>query len=132
MVSNIASDLLITPVSSASQQILVNGVSTEVFTSVTLRIKRSAPTVLTPAAGSVTSDTTPTYSGRTEAGFSVAIIVDGVKVGTTQATAEGTWSFTPTKALARGTHTVKAWATDAAGNKGNSFAPQSFTVATSG
>ncbi|WP_249351190.1 Ig-like domain-containing protein [Corallococcus exiguus] len=132
IVSNIASDLLITPVSYASQQILVNGVSTEVFTSVTLRIKRSAPTVLTPAAGSVTSDTTPTYSGKTEAGFSVAIIVDGVKVGTTKATAEGAWSFTPTKALARGTHTVKAWATDAAGNKGNSFAPQTFTVAASG
>ncbi|WP_244237032.1 Ig-like domain-containing protein [Corallococcus llansteffanensis] len=132
IVGNIASDLLITPVHYESHQILVNGTSTEVFTAITLRIKRSAPTVLTPAAGSVTSDTTPTYSGRTEAGFSVAIIVDGVKVGTTKATAEGTWSFTPTKALALGAHTVKAWATDAAGNNSPSFAPQAFTVATSG
>ncbi|MCY1031616.1 Ig-like domain-containing protein [Corallococcus sp. BB11-1] len=132
VVSNIASDLLITPVRYESHQVMVNGTSTEVFTSVTLRIKRSPPTVLTPAAGSVTSDTTPTYSGRTEAGFSVAIIVDGVKVGTTKATAGGTWSFTPTKALTLGVHTVKAWATDAAGNNSPNFAPQSFTVATSG
>ncbi|WP_158619938.1 Ig-like domain-containing protein [Corallococcus sicarius] len=132
VVGNIASDLLITPVHYESHQIQVNGTSTEVFTAITLRIKRSAPTVLTPAAGSVTSDTTPTYSGRTEAGFSVTIIVDGVKVGTTKATAEGTWSFTPTKALALGVHTVKAWATDAAGNNSPHLPARSFTVATSG
>ena len=132
IVRNIASDLIITPVSYASHQILVNGTSTEVFTAITLRIKRSVPTVLTPEAGSVTRDTTPTYSGKAEAGFSVAIMVDDVKVGTTKATVDGTWSFTPTKALALRAHTVTAWVTDAAGNKSTRSPVQSFTVATSG
>jgi len=74
-----------------------------------------AVTVTTPAEGSSTNDSTPTYSGTVEAGATVVITVDGVVLG--NATVTGTtWTFTPTVPLAEGPHTVTATATDAAGN----------------
>ncbi|WP_050791952.1 Ig-like domain-containing protein [Stigmatella aurantiaca] len=75
-----------------------------------------APVVTTPANGAVLTDTTPTYSGTAEAGVTVTVIVDGVPIGTTPASASGAWSFTPTAPLLDGSHSVKATATDAVGN----------------
>ncbi|QHS58617.1 Ig-like domain-containing protein [Chitinophaga agri] len=63
-----------------------------------------------------TNDNTPDVTGTAEANSTVTIIVDGVAVGTTTATAGGTYSFTLPVALADGSHTVNATATDAAGN----------------
>ncbi|ADO70145.1 adventurous gliding motility protein AgmC [Stigmatella aurantiaca] len=88
----------------------------------------AAPVVLTPANGSTTQDTTPTYSGTAEAGSTVTVIVDGVPVGTATANTSGAWSFTPTVPLADGTHTVKATATDAAGNLSPESNTNTFTV----
>jgi MYXO-CTERM domain-containing protein len=90
----------------------------------------AAPVVQTPANGSTTNDNTPAYSGTAEANSTVTVIVDGVSIGTTIATAAGTWTFTPTVALADGPHTVRATATDAAGNTGPSSATNTFTVDT--
>jgi len=90
----------------------------------------AAPVVLAPADGSVTSDNTPTYSGTAEAGSTVNIFVDGASVGTTTANAAGAWSFTPTTALADGQHTVRATATDAAGNTSANSNTNTFTVDT--
>ncbi len=89
-----------------------------------------APVVVTPANGSVTSDNTPTYSGTAEPGVTVTVIVDGVSVGTTTATAGGTWSFTPAAPLADGPHTVKATAMDVAGNTSADSNTNSFIVDT--
>jgi uncharacterized protein (TIGR03382 family) len=90
----------------------------------------AAPVVLTPADGSVTNDTTPAYSGTAEPGSMVTVIVDGALVGTTTANAGGTWTFTPAVALADGAHTVRATATDGAGNTGPSSSTNTFTVDT--
>ncbi|SEK36959.1 Ig-like domain (group 3) [Stigmatella aurantiaca] len=90
----------------------------------------AAPVVTTPANGSTTSDNTPTYSGTAEAGSTVTVIVDGVPVGTTTANTSGTWSFTPTVPLADGSHTVKATATDAAGNLSPESNTNTFTIDT--
>ncbi|HEX8706332.1 MAG TPA: Ig-like domain-containing protein, partial [Myxococcaceae bacterium] len=90
----------------------------------------TAPVVTTPANGSVTNDSTPTYSGTAEPGSTVTVIVDGVSVGTTVATAGGSWSFTPTAPLPDGSHTVRATATDAAGNTSANSNTNTFTVDT--
>ncbi len=76
------------------------------------------------------TDNTPAYSGTAEAGSTVTVIVDGVPVGTITADASGNWSFTPTTALAEGTHTVKATATDAVGNTSPDSNTNTFTVDT--
>ena len=102
--------------------------NTNIFTVDT--IAPAAPVVLTPANGSVTNDNTPTYSGTAEANSTVTVIVDGAVVGTTTASASGTWSFTPPAALADGPHTVKATATDAANNTSAESNTNAFTVDT--
>ncbi len=88
----------------------------------------AAPVVSTPANGSRTTNTTPTYTGTAEAGATVTVYVDGTAVGTTTATAAGSWSFTQPTALPEGAHTVSATATDAAGNTSASSNTNTFTV----
>jgi N-acetylneuraminic acid mutarotase len=90
----------------------------------------AAAVVLMPTDGSTTTDNTPAYSGSAEPGSTVTVTVDGVSVGTITATAGGTWSFTPVAALADGTHTVRATATDAAGNTSVNSNINTFTVDT--
>jgi MYXO-CTERM domain-containing protein len=88
----------------------------------------AAPVVNTPASGSRTSDTTPTYTGTAEPGSTVTVIVDGTAVGTTTADASGNWSLVQPTALAEGTHMVRATATDAAGNTSPSSNTNTFIV----
>ncbi|MBD2722084.1 T9SS type A sorting domain-containing protein [Hymenobacter sp. BT189] len=90
----------------------------------------AAPVVLTPANGSQLSTTTPTYSGTAEPGTTVAVLVDGSSVGTTTASGAGTWTFTQPTALAQGSHTVKARASDAVGNSSVDSNTNTFTVDT--
>ncbi len=117
---------------------LAGNVSTEVTQSVT--IDTQAPTTLTkslasPAvtAGGVTydRDNTPTITGNTEAGVTVAVKDGATLLGTTLADASGNYSFTPadSKALSEGGHTLNVTATDAAGNV-SSVASQSVTIDT--
>jgi uncharacterized protein (TIGR03382 family) len=105
-------------------------ISSNTNTFVVDTIPPAAPVVLTPANGSVTSDNTPTYSGTAEAGVTVTVIVDGVSVGTTTANAAGTWTLTPAAALADGSHTVRATASDTAGNTSASSNTNTFIVDT--
>ncbi|MFZ5441866.1 MAG: Ig-like domain-containing protein, partial [Myxococcota bacterium] len=90
----------------------------------------AAPVVTAPANGSTTNDNTPTVTGTAEANSTVAVFVDGVQVGTTTASGAGAWSFT-TSTLADGSHTVRATATDAAGNTSANSNTNTFTVDTS-
>jgi hypothetical protein len=102
--------------------------STNTFTVDTLA--PAAPVVTAPTNGSSTNDTTPTYSGTAEPNSTVAVTVDGVVVGSTPASGAGAWTFTPVAALAAGSHTVNATATDAAGNVSASSSTNTFTVDT--
>ncbi|GAB4070991.1 hypothetical protein GCM10028777_37860 [Angustibacter speluncae] len=89
-----------------------------------------APVVVTPANGSVTDDTTPTYSGTGEVGSTVTVVVDGAAVGTAPVAAGGTWTLTPATPLAEGLHAVWATATDGAGNVSPVSNTNAFTVDT--
>ena len=70
----------------------------------------------------VTTDTTPTFEGTAESGSTVTLSssVAGV-IGTATATG-GTWSITPSVALAYGDHVITATATDTAGNTSSASA----------
>ncbi|MBW4654771.1 MAG: VCBS repeat-containing protein [Kaiparowitsia implicata GSE-PSE-MK54-09C] len=64
----------------------------------------------------ITTDTTPTLSGVAEADSTVTVFRNNALVGTTQADSTGNWSFNQLNALASGSYTYTARATDAAGN----------------
>ncbi len=86
------------------------------YTWVVDRTAPAAPVVTLPANASFTTSLRPPMSGTAEANWTVTVRVDGIAIGTTTATAAGTWSFTPTADLATGLHSVHVTATDAAGN----------------
>jgi hypothetical protein len=77
----------------------------------------SPPEVTSPANGSTTNGL-PTYSGRAEPGSIVAVFVDGLLVSVAIANAVGEWRVVQLMELTNGSHTVKARATDSAGNTG--------------
>jgi hypothetical protein len=98
-----------------------------------------AVTLTAPATGSLTNDTTPTFSGAagTATGDSATITLriysgptaTGSPVQTRTATrSAGTWTNTLTTALAPGTYTARATQTDTGGNTGS--ATTTFTVDT--
>lgn len=80
--------------------------------------------------GKPTNDATPTLSGIGEAGATITVYDNGKAIGTTKVDAEGKWSFTPATALAEGSHTLTATATDAAGNTSPASTNVSFIVDT--
>ncbi len=97
----------------------------------TFTVDTTGPTVAitTPANGAHVSDTTPTISGTSQPGNTVEVFVDGVRIATLTAAADGSWTVDPPTALAEGTHTVRAVATDAAGRTATDAG--SFVVDTS-
>lgn len=75
-----------------------------------------AAPVITTANPLETTDATPTVAGTAEAGATVRVYLDGgIYGGPVTADADGVWSFT-FAALADGSYSVTATATDAAGN----------------
>ncbi|MDP3156351.1 MAG: Ig-like domain-containing protein [Archangium sp.] len=89
----------------------------------------AAPVVSTPANGSRVATATPSITGTAEANATVTVFIDGVSVGTTTANGSGSWTFT-TSALSEASHTVRATATDSAGNVSVSSNTNTFTVDT--
>jgi len=87
----------------------------------------AVPVVAAPANGAVLATNKPAISGTAEAGSTVTVSVDAVAIGSVAAT-NGSWSFVPATALADGTHTVAAKATDAVGNSSSGSNPKTFTV----
>jgi hypothetical protein len=108
--------------------LVVGGFSNSVGILASAEVYHVLTVVEAPANGSTTSDSTPAYSGTAEANSTVTVIVDGVTVGTTIAGAAGDWSLTPAAPLADGTHTVKAFATDANNNTTPDSNTNTFTV----
>ncbi|MDI6529051.1 Ig-like domain-containing protein [Pseudomonas otitidis] len=81
-------------------------------------------------AGSTTDDASPVLSGQAEAGASITVY-DGKQVlGSTVANEQGNWSFTPSKPLAEGLHSISIVATDKAGNSSKPSSPLDFSVST--
>lgn len=68
------------------------------------------------ANGASTNDTSPTFSGKAEAGTTVALYEGATKLGEIQVGPSGVWSLDPTNPLASGSHTISVVVTDAAGN----------------
>jgi large repetitive protein len=66
------------------------------------------PVLDEPADGTVTNDTTPTFTGATLPGAQVDILVDGNPIGTTTANGAGDFSFTPGAPLTPGSHLASA------------------------
>lgn len=87
----------------------------------------AAPVVTSPAAGAVLMTANPTYSGSAEPNATVTVSVDGSAVGATTASGAGSWSLSQPVPLAAGGHTVRATATDAAGNASPQSTIVSFT-----
>jgi hypothetical protein len=88
----------------------------------------TAPVVLTPANGSTLDNHQPTYSGSAEPASTVTVTVDGIDLGCTTATASGVWALLQPVALVAGSHTVKASATDAAGNTSPESNTHTFAI----
>ena len=106
-----------------------NGGTTGVTPSLTFdTLSPSAPSTPDMTAGTdtgisstdnITANTTPTFTGTAEANSTVKLYdTDGVTLlGTGTADGAGNWSIT-SATLTNGSHTIKASATDAAGNAG--------------
>jgi hypothetical protein len=94
-----------------------------------------APTItsFSPDSGTagdgVTNTGTVTLAGTAEANATVKIYDGATLLGTAAANGAGAWSFT-TAALANGTHSLTAKATDAAGNTGSASSTVTVTVDT--
>ncbi len=88
-----------------------------------------APATGPLANGAATNDTTLTLTGTAEAGSLVAIRDGGVLLGTTTASATGSWSFT-TPSLGEGPRSFTATATDPAGNVSAASAPRAVVIDT--
>lgn len=76
--------------------------------------------------GQSTDDTTPTLSGKAEAGSTVRVYDGGTLLGNTVADAAGKWSFTPSPALPDGNHVFTVTAKDNAGS--TSLESNSFSI----
>ena len=86
-----------------------------------------AVTLVSPANGSTTGNTTPTISGTAEPNSTVTVMLDGSTAGTATLDGGGNWTFTPTNALSFASHTVQAIAADASNNTANSSV-HTFTI----
>ncbi|CAG9169878.1 Ig-like domain-containing protein [Cupriavidus pampae] len=83
------------------------------------------------ADGDTTDDSRPAFSGRAEAGSTVAVLDNGVRLGETRADAGGNWTFTPALALPDGGHAFTTVVTNAAGVAGAASPPFNVTIDTS-
>ncbi|MEG2223022.1 MAG: Ig-like domain-containing protein [Citrobacter sp.] len=81
------------------------------------------------APNAITDDTTPTIRGTGISGDIITLYNGSTVIGTTTVVG-GVWSITPGTALANGSYTLTATATDAAGNASGSSNSVSFTVNT--
>ena len=88
----------------------------------------AAPVVTAPGNGSTVATATPTYSGTAAANSTVVVYVDGAAIGSTTASAGGSWSLGQPTALASGSHPVYATAQSSGLAVSASSATNTFTV----
>ena len=81
------------------------------------------------AAGGVTDDTTPTFSGSgVKAGDTIRLYDGSALIGSITVATDGAWSITPSTPLTGGSHRITHTITDAAGNASAASAALEFTV----
>lgn len=78
----------------------------------------------------MTNDSTPTISGTGQVGSTIHIMNNGTQIGTAVVDGSGNWSFTPTAPLDDGSYSLRAYATDTAGNASANSSVFAFTVDT--
>lgn len=78
-----------------------------------------------------TNDTTPTITGKAEAGSTVTVRDGDTVIGSTVADGNGNWSVTPTQPLGEGNHSITTEVTDPAGNSSGVSAPIAVEIDTS-
>lgn len=80
-----------------------------------------------PAGGS-TDDSRPEFTGRATPGNTIEIWDGSTKLGETKVNDDGSWSFTPQKALTTGKHSIYPIERDADGNKSEAGEAIDFTL----
>ncbi|MBU1767828.1 MAG: hypothetical protein KJ648_06990, partial [Candidatus Omnitrophica bacterium] len=88
----------------------------------------SAPTLVTPPNGSVTTETTPTLTWEASTDNLTGIGSYEITIDTTVVTQDATTIYTIPSALSQGTHTWEVRARDRAGNWGSASAAWTFIV----
>lgn len=78
------------------------------------------------ANGGLTNDDKPQINGTAAAGSLVKIYDNGTLLTTVTADGDGNWSWTPTAALAQGSHTLSFTASDASNNTSGSTTSSLF------
>ncbi|MEN3030265.1 Ig-like domain-containing protein [Chromobacterium amazonense] len=78
----------------------------------------------------ITDNNQPTITGSAEANSTVTVYVDGTAVGTTTANGSGAWSYNLNSPLADGNHSIRATATDTAGNVSGQSSGYNVTIDT--
>lgn len=94
---------------------LVNNQASRTDTITLDTVAPAAPTITSPKTGASINNTTPSIAGTAESNTAVEVLIDGLKVSGT-ITGGTSWAFMPSQALAEGSHTITATATDLAGN----------------
>lgn len=77
-----------------------------------------------------TDDAQPTFSGTGEAGSTITLLENGVKIGQVTVGEDGRWSLTPNLPLNDGTHSLTLQQTDPAGNVSESTTVPALTIDT--
>lgn len=90
----------------------------------------AAPVITSPTEGAVVPSTSVAIAGTAEPLATVVVKEGTDEIDRTASLSDGSWQVETT--LAEGPHTVRATATDAAGNSGPASAPRRFTVDTTG
>ncbi|WNG13998.1 adventurous gliding motility protein AgmC [Cystobacter fuscus] len=89
-----------------------------------------APVVTVPGEGDFLSTLRPVIQGTAEANTTVTVYLDNRPPVTVSASGTGVWTYAPDFDLAQGGHTVKATATDTAGNVSPESNVRGFNVDT--
>jgi hypothetical protein len=115
----------------AAQDAATNGnTAAPQFSVIYGQLVTAAPTVDYPTNASTIASTTPTYTGTAPAGSLVTVYLDNVSIGSTTATAGGSWSLLQPSALGQGSYTVKATAQSSGAPASGFSAANTFTVDT--
>lgn len=119
-----------------------NANNVESTKTVTIKLDKtapSAPTALSLTAATdtgssntdgITSNTAPTFTGSAEANSTISLFNGATQVGTGTTSGTGTFTATISPALAQGTYTITAKATDAAGNTSVASGGKAITIDT--
>ncbi|MET4454519.1 hypothetical protein ABIB10_004611 [Bradyrhizobium sp. RT3b] len=106
-----------------------SGQTSAVSSALAITVDTKAPTAPTVASHTVNTANQVVMSGSAEASSVLKVFDGATQIGTATASSTGAWSYT-SSALAAGSHSLTATATDAAGNTG--AASTTFTASTSG